>query len=594
MKDKRQRLQPNNKSKDEDIQRSDDETELSEELKDRESEEEPNQKDSDENKVVDEGNEDHLHLTDETERKNLPQQDERNISSDNGLSEVTAEDKATVIIDENNQKMFDSTSVTAHSIHEEATFYSNKQNEACKEHLGSNKESTDANHMMVSSDSNSIPQQKSTNFHNSNNNHFSELSFTSSESDASKQALTFKENSAIHQSENPTVSSYQQNSQLKNAKDNESNEEKWFDLHRATATGHPSSNVTDFHDQNFNFLDAQPQQTANSNPDSSKAQSAVFSNDSALKIQNGPVSNFSTTETVIATDQLPKCNSNNTVYEVSKAPIYPVPKKALNYNDVANQQQPQAFSSNPRIPLPRNASIQQLSFESKRLKGQSHRHTHPDYSRFNSYPSHNRPLVSTGYNDDKHRSLFEPAYYKANSYEGNPLYQPLDPYSSKQGFSEGQATVGYLPAPNPYQNHLTTSAAAKEDHSANNTNFISETKQTFHQDSSSVIPSSKTHITFNNTLPESRIDSLPNQCVTDNSRSALYVQPITPPSEPGPTVFTQSHTPLTPKSFRGGFDFKPAANHATAFSTSLSTSSIQTSGLLNDVQKILDPSLLHL
>ena len=161
----------------------------------------------------------------------------------------------------------------------------------------------------------------------------------------------------------------------------------------------------------------------------------------------------------------------------------------------------------------------------------------------------------------------------------------FNPYS---GFSEGQATVGYMPGINTIQQFCQAPIGANKSLSQNH--FAASAGHTTSASNSSTFYNNQ--VNPNLEQKTSVFPKLNSKC----SPAQFRVNSITPPSQTGTTKFTQTHSPNTIKNLSETFTFSNSSQLFPTFSGySISSSNItQTSGLLNDAQKILDPNVLHL
>ena len=205
---------------------------------------------------------------------------------------------------------------------------------------------------------------------------------------------------------------------------------------------------------------------------------------------------------------------------------------------------------------------------------------HPNYNRFNSYPSYNKRLSSNDLSTSTDMKVMQGMDLQSYGIYNNETSVSKSPYANKPGFLEGQATVGYLPRQNSYISSANTSVPNKS-HLSDSNQFAHESNQNYIASSAVFTPLSA-HPATSFRAKTTHVSE---------AKSGLFVQPITTPNEPGPTIYTQTHTPLTTKDIRDRFKATESPNQFSSYlNNSLPGSEFtQTSGLLNDVHKLLNP-----
>ena len=589
MKDKRQRLQPINKSKDDEVEGSEGEMESSDDMKESNDQKESNsEKDAEEENIYDqekkaEKSNEKMQLDNFTDRQ----------SENDTKHELSEETKVSV---DETETLEPADKLFQTSLPSKTTpigYYDNSKNEA-KENLSSTDDNLQPSLFSIPTTAGSTvshPDVQTIRYKNSNNNHLP------------KHAFAYAENSVLPMfplKEKPHVNAvvgeeheYGYDAQSKSFKSDTSPNKQ--SPGEAAVKEHVTTAHL-LHEQHYNYVEASTEQgfgVNSSNASAMNPQSSLLSNRSSLKVTNSVDYQNSRAESFALNSHMPRSNSNGAIYEGNKLPSYPsLATKQTVYRQASLQQQPQAFTTNMEMRYSQNS---QMGFQNKNIDSSAgQQHYHPDFNRFNSYPSYTRPLPSNSYSNAKQTPVHSDAFRSTRNYNNTGVNQQISLPTSKYGFAEGQATVGYLPAPSTYQQRSTASLALKREQSASIEMFSS--KQEFLSSlSTSRSQLSKPCSNFNLPMDERQRDKSSRDSPTEDHRSALYVQPITPPTEPGPTVFTQTHTPIADKEMLSNFVVKIPANQMPTYSvSSAATSSTQTSGLLNDVQKILDPNVLHL
>jgi len=597
MKDKRQRLQPGTKSKEEeDDEVSDGEVDSADDIKEKNdfkddlSKNNLDDKTCDKEKKIEDAN-DQMQSEDFSEQ--IPKND---------VKAFADEDISTP---RNESEKFESEEKTINEVHSQAeavspslvpksdnqtNFYSNNNIQQQKNLSPSDKNISSDVFDIPAKSGRTIPDPdvQTSDYKNSNNNHLAKHDFAYAENSALPM-LPFKDK-PIAATEASKENEYGFNKHLKSftkesnpiiqGAGDKSIEQNISPVH---LTSQQSFSFEENNDHSFG-LPSSLEENAMSN------RSVFFSNDSGVKVTNSFAYQCSKAETYALTSQLPRSNSNNTIFDTTKPSVHPsLGTKQNVYRQASLHQQPQVYMSNTDVKFSRTQQNSLPSFEDKNRKNVNNGHQfHPIYNRINFYPTFDGSLTTNRYPDLTQNSAYENTFHSANHYDSNSMNQQISLATSKYGFAEGQATVGYLPAPSSYQQSSIGHLPMKRELTGNNESF-----KTFPADQSKLNTQfSTTYQHFNHNMNEMGKDKSSNQHLND-THSALFVQPIAPSTEPGPTVFTQTHTPIGDNGIRSSFGMKTNANHLLSYPAS-SANSTQTSGLLNDVQKILDPNVLHL
>ena len=604
MKDKRQRLQPNNKSKeDEENEGSEGEMDSADEMKEtNESKRSIDEGNSKEDDACDQGKEietmkDEMKSDDFAEKElennaNCPEEEDAKTPKSE-MDKFESEEKLPNAV-HCQIETISSDLMSINSNH--AGFYDNNNNQQ-KQNSSTNDENMQSNLFTIPATSAStvpLPDEQSSGYKNSNNNHLVKHDFAYAEN-STQSMLPFKDK-PISTAEASKQNVYGYSGHLKPITKNtnsiiSASEDKTVEQN--TSPAHISN------EQNFSFVEGNSKPSFGMTSSMIMAsgvckQSNLFSNHTGVNITDSFAYQHSRGKSYALSNELPRSNSNNAIFDTTKLPGYPtLETKQSVYRQASLHQQPHVYMPNTEVKCSRNPNNPLLSFEDKNNKNvDSDQHSHPMFNRINSYPAYDRSLLSDGYSEAKQNIMFENAFQSTNPYDSNAMNQQINVATSKYGFAEGQATVGYLPAPRGYQQTSRAHVTMKREQAGNKETFV--LNQNYTPDplkTNSHFPTSFSHVSH--TLGEIGKDKSSSQNPNNDPHSALFVQPITPPTEPGPTVFTQTHTPIANKNMVSTFGMKNPANHHLTYPPS-STGSTQTSGLLNDVQKILDPNVLHL